>query len=69
MQDAAQDNGWSWRATDDGVVHRDDVGDTATARIADAEDSTARCAVADGNDQFGVGNGIIRAPQRLFHIH
>ena len=50
-------------------MHGNDVRNGAPAGVALSEDSAAIAAVADSNNQFGIGYGIVGALQGLFHIH
>src|ERR1035438_5422454 len=71
FEDAGQDGGGGWRAAGDGVVDRDDGGDGAAGGVVGAiaaEDSSAGGTVAEGDDEFGVGDGVVGAAKGFFHV-
>ena len=57
------------RTTSNRVMHGNDVRNGAPARVALSENSAAGSAVANSNDQFGIGYGIVGTLQGFFHIH
>jgi len=73
LQDSGEDGRGCGRAAADGMVDGEDAGDAAADGVvgrgdAAAEDAAAVGAVAQRDDEFGRGHGVVGAEERLFHV-